>query len=193
MPRNRPCNSLRPISIVAGFLDRNPASVLYSSGATRVLCTDGEYDESEPCCKKRSLRRPAARACSRPKPGGTTEIGPYVAAFIAVKEALAWGRISRPPLVQALGAVSVGVVHGGVCRDMDYEEDSQASVALNVVLAESGAILELQGTSEGGNAPLTRHLLGEMLDVATAGIRGILEEQRKALEEWSARRVFGAT
>lgn len=39
MARDRPDDALRPIQIVTGFLERNPASVLYASGGTKVLCT----------------------------------------------------------------------------------------------------------------------------------------------------------
>src|SRR5262245_61068390 len=39
MPRTRSNNALRPVEIVSGFLDHHPESVLYSSGATKVLCT----------------------------------------------------------------------------------------------------------------------------------------------------------
>jgi len=44
------------------------------TAAARATVAHGEYDESEPCRKERSLRRAAARACSRPKPGAPTEI-----------------------------------------------------------------------------------------------------------------------
>jgi ribonuclease PH len=112
--------------------------------------------------------------------------GAYIAAAIAVSEALAAGRMKRSPLLQALGAVSVGIVGGQVCLDLDYEEDSRADVDLNVVLAESGAILELQGTSESSGGLFGRASLNEMLDVATRGIDEIFGEQRRVLEEWTA-------
>ena len=39
MARSRAADQLREISIVTGFLDRSPSSVLYSMGSTSVLCT----------------------------------------------------------------------------------------------------------------------------------------------------------
>ena len=39
MARSRPADRLREISIVTGFFDRSPSSVLYSMGSTSVLCT----------------------------------------------------------------------------------------------------------------------------------------------------------
>ena len=38
MARERPADSLRKIEVDAGFLEQHPATVLYSSGRTRVLC-----------------------------------------------------------------------------------------------------------------------------------------------------------
>ncbi|HEV8573293.1 MAG TPA: ribonuclease PH, partial [Dehalococcoidia bacterium] len=39
MVRQHDDESLRPIEVIPRFLERQPASVLYASGATRVLCT----------------------------------------------------------------------------------------------------------------------------------------------------------
>ena len=61
----------------------------------------------------------------------------------------------------------------------DDEEDSQASVDMNVVMTDTGRYIEVQGTAEG--TPFDRQRLNRMLDLAHAGIRELLYAQRAAL------------
>lgn len=78
-----------------------------------------------------------------------------------------------------VGAVSVGIVDGRIVLDLDYEEDSAAEVDMNVVMDESGSLIEVQGTAEG--APFTEEQLGRMLAVARRGIRTLILAQKKVL------------
>ncbi len=89
------------------------------------------------------------------------------------------GELDEVPLEQLVAAVSVGIVNGKPCLDLDYLEDSAAEVDLNVVSLEDGRMVEVQGTAEG--APFRRQELYAMLDLADAGIRQLLERQRKAI------------
>jgi ribonuclease PH len=106
--------------------------------------------------------------------------GAYVAGLLALRQGLALGKILRSPLRCALAAVSVGIIDGQSLLDLDYDEDSRADVDLNVVLTESGGLLEIQGTSEA--RPFSRADLDQLLALAEKGIREILAEQRKAIE-----------
>ena len=63
--------------------------------------------------------------------------------------------------------------------DLDYSEDSQADVDLNIVMNEEGHLLELQGTAEG--APFSRDQLNALLDLAEPGLKQIMNDQRTAL------------
>jgi ribonuclease PH len=63
--------------------------------------------------------------------------------------------------------------------DLDYSEDSRAEVDLNVVQADDGRLLEIQGTAEG--APFSRAQLDALLDLAEPGVRQLMEAQRQAL------------
>jgi ribonuclease PH len=107
--------------------------------------------------------------------------GAYVAAKIAAARAVAAGRIDGSPIVEPLGAISVGIVAGRMLVDLDYEEDSRASVDLNVVQSASGTIIEVQGTSEGSERVFTREALDRMLDAAAAAIRELIAQAGRAL------------
>ena len=73
------------------------------------------------------------------------------------------------------------MVDGRLLLDLDYQEDSHAEVDLNLVMNGRGEIIEIQGTGE--QAPFSREKLNRMLDMAEGGIKELLEEQRKAIEE----------
>ncbi len=85
--------------------------------------------------------------------------------------------LARAPLRSGVAAVSVGLVGGMPCLDLDYAEDSKAGVDMNVVMTGEGRFVELQGTGEStsfGDADLKR-----LISLAKRGIRRILAQQRK--------------
>lgn len=90
-------------------------------------------------------------------------------------------RIETDPLRQMVASVSVGVVGGEPVLDLDYVEDSGADTDMNVIMAENGEFIEVQGTAEG--APFRRADLDSMLDLAAAGIAEICALQHQALAE----------
>ena len=109
--------------------------------------------------------------------------GGYVALALACRRLLAAGVIARDPLVQAVAAVSVGVVDGAVLLDLAYEDDVRAEVDANVVMTADGRFAEVQATGEAGL--LDRASLNQMLDLAEAGIRQLLAVQAAALDRGS--------
>lgn len=78
-----------------------------------------------------------------------------------------------------VGAVSVGVVDGQPVLDLEYLEDSKAETDMNIVMAESGNFIEIQGTAEG--VPFSRTELDAMLALAESGIRELFSMQRESL------------
>lgn len=110
--------------------------------------------------------------------------GAWLALALASRTLVREGRIARSPLARPVAAVSVGLVDGGVLLDLDYEEDVRAQVDMNVVAAEGGDLVEVQGTAEG--APFSRRELDLLLDMAAAGIASLHREQRRVLEEAEA-------
>lgn len=87
--------------------------------------------------------------------------------------------LQSDPLKFLIGAVSVGVWKGQAVLDLDYAEDSTADTDMNVVVAEGGGLIEVQGTAEG--AAFARTELDSMLDLAVAGGQIIINKQREAL------------
>lgn len=114
---------------------------------------------------------------------GGTRTAAISGAFVALVEALSWmrgkGQIKTLPFTEWVAAVSVGVIKGEERLDLAYEEDSQASVDMNVVMTDTGRFIEVQGTAEG--APFDRERLNRLLDLAHGGVRQMLIKQREAL------------
>ncbi len=83
------------------------------------------------------------------------------------------------PVREHIAAVSVGMVDGEPVLDLNYQEDSRAEVDMNVVMTESGQLVEIQGTAE--QKAFSRKQLNQMLDLAEDGLKRIFELQRKAV------------
>ncbi|MBW2537458.1 MAG: ribonuclease PH [Deltaproteobacteria bacterium] len=105
--------------------------------------------------------------------------GGYVALALAIKRLQKDGLLAEDPSRWPVAAVSVGVIDGEPRLDLPYEEDSRAEVDLNLVLAGTGDIIELQGTAEG--APFSRDQLNALLDLGWRGIEQLCDIQTEAL------------
>jgi ribonuclease PH len=114
---------------------------------------------------------------------GGTRTAAITGGFIALCDAVASLRAELPPnrpvIVRSIAAVSAGVVGGVPVVDLDYIEDSQAEVDLNVVMTGDGHFVEVQGTAEG--VPFPRSALDEQLMLATVGIARLTQLQRESL------------
>ena len=89
------------------------------------------------------------------------------------------GHLQRPPLRDTVAAISVGIVDGIPCLDLDYREDSRAQVDMNVVMTGAGRFIELQGTGE--KATFSDAELRELLRLARRGIRRLIATERRIL------------
>ncbi|MCL5103959.1 MAG: ribonuclease PH [Armatimonadetes bacterium] len=102
---------------------------------------------------------------------GGTRTASITGAFIAYLDACALmkkdGIVKKLPYTDLIAAISVGVVMSEELLDLNYKEDSNASVDMNVVMTASGRIIEVQSTAEG--APFTRNRFNNLLDLATKG------------------------
>jgi len=87
--------------------------------------------------------------------------------------------LARPPLHDSVAAISVGLVKGNPCIDLDYVEDSGADVDMNVVMTGKGRFIEVQGTGE--HATFDEREMRALLRLARAGIRRLTAHQRKLL------------
>jgi ribonuclease PH len=106
--------------------------------------------------------------------------GGFVALALATRALVAAKTISKDPIRRTVAAVSVGIVDGVLCLDLDYDEDSKAEVDMNVVATGEGKLVEVQGTAEG--KPFSRADLERMLEAAMAGIAKLKIAQDHALK-----------
>ncbi|MCP5162385.1 MAG: ribonuclease PH [Hahellaceae bacterium] len=107
--------------------------------------------------------------------------GGCVALADALNKLVAKKQLAKSPLVQMIGAVSVGIYEGVPVLDLDYPEDSAAETDMNVVMTDKGGFIEVQGTAEG--AAFGREEFDAMLDLARQGIQELFELQKAALTE----------
>jgi ribonuclease PH len=114
---------------------------------------------------------------------GGTRTASITGGYVALAQAIRWlkdaERLKKDPLHTAVAAVSVGIIDGTACLDLDYSEDSKAEVDMNVVMTGTGHFVEVQGTAEGHI--FDRGQLDEMIDLAETGIKQLLSFQEAAL------------
>tara|TARA_Y100001936_G_scaffold254000_1_gene323366 strand:+ start:3361 stop:4065 length:705 start_codon:yes stop_codon:yes gene_type:complete len=101
--------------------------------------------------------------------------GACVALFAAIKDS----HDDQRAIKEHVAAISIGLKDGSPLLDLDYSEDSSADTDLNVVMTESGGIIEIQGTAE--KNPFSKDQLGEMIESASIGISDIISIQKSCL------------
>jgi len=114
---------------------------------------------------------------------GGTRCASITGACIALVDALNWmvaqGKLKKSPLKQMIAAVSVGIYKGTPVCDLDYAEDARAETDMNIVMTETGGMIEIQGTAEVGT--FSHEQLLAMLSLANNSIKNLIIEQKKAL------------
>jgi len=105
--------------------------------------------------------------------------GAFVALALALQKLVDNGTLAVLPIKDYVAATSVGIVQGTPLLDLNYEEDSQAQVDMNVVQTSTGLIVEVQGTAEGD--PFPREMLNILMDLASAGISELIKSQKKLI------------
>ncbi|MFW5713559.1 MAG: ribonuclease PH [Brevefilum sp.] len=107
--------------------------------------------------------------------------GGYLSLAMAIRPLIETGELPPEALHPPIAAVSVGIVQGNPILDLDYAEDSQADVDLNIVMTEDKRFVEVQGTAE--NQPFSRNELHQMLELAEEGIQQIIAWQKALLQD----------
>ena len=114
---------------------------------------------------------------------GGTRTASITGACVALVDALNWlqakGTLKTNPLNFMVAAVSVGIYDGVPVCDLDYDEDSSAETDMNLVMTETGKLIEVQGTAEG--APFSQEELMQLLELGKQGIQQIIQQQHQAL------------
>lgn len=116
---------------------------------------------------------------------GGTRTASITGACVALADAISYlkaeGKVTGEPLKRMIAAISVGIYEGEAVLDLDYPEDSNAETDMNMVMADDGGMIEIQGTAEG--EPFTEAQFASMLVLAKKGISEINELQKAALAE----------
>ena len=113
---------------------------------------------------------------------GGTRTASITGAFVALVEAIAgvYNKDKPFPIKDFIAAISVGILSdNNAVLDLCYEEDSKATVDMNVVMTGSGEFIEIQGTGE--ERPYTRTELNMMLEKAEKGINELIDYQKGVL------------
>jgi ribonuclease PH len=115
---------------------------------------------------------------------GGTRTASINGAFVAAVDALNAIKKDLPSPVDAIltdsvAAISVGIVEGEARLDLEYVEDRDADVDMNLVMTGSGKFIEVQGSGE--EATFTRTQLDKLIDLGETGIKAISAEQKKCL------------
>tara|TARA_B100001029_G_C15050363_1_gene450247 strand:- start:665 stop:1369 length:705 start_codon:yes stop_codon:yes gene_type:complete len=110
---------------------------------------------------------------------GGTRTASISGACVALFEAIKNSHNDQRAINELVAAVSIGLKDDKPLLDLDYDEDSNADTDLNVVMTESGGIIELQGTAE--KNPFSKTQFDEMLGLAAKGINEIVNIQKSCL------------
>ncbi len=115
---------------------------------------------------------------------GGTRTASVSGAFLALVDAIRSVQHQLPdpgrfPLTASVAAVSVGIVEGRPTLDLDYAQDVDAEVDMNVVMTGSGRFVEIQGTGE--ETTFGDEDLASMLTLARQGIGELTQIQQQAL------------
>lgn len=111
----------------------------------------------------------------------TTSIsGAWLALSLAVKKLMSEGKLSETPIINQVGAISVGVNSDGkVIADLNYEEDSSCHTDMNIVMTKAGKFIEVQGTAEGD--PFSVEDLNNLIQCAQSSLKEVFKKQDENL------------
>ena len=116
--------------------------------------------------------------------GGTRTasiIGGYVSLASAVNHYKTQFNITKGLITNQVAAISVGVVKGTPCIDLDYIEDSSAEVDCNVVMANDGQFIEFQSTGE--EAKFSKKTILDFIELVEGSMPDIFAIQDQAIEK----------
>jgi ribonuclease PH len=114
---------------------------------------------------------------------GGTRTASITGACVALADALnslvTNGTLEKSPLKRMIASVSVGIYENQAVLDLDYPEDSAADTDMNIIMADDGGIIEIQGTAEG--EPFSEDEFAQMMKLAKQGINQLNQLQKNAL------------
>jgi ribonuclease PH len=105
--------------------------------------------------------------------------GAYVSLSLLFKSLISKGILTENPFKDSVSAISIGIVGGDICTDLNYQEDSSADVDMNFVITGKGGIVEVQGTAEA--EPFTKEQMDKMYELANSSCNILRDKQIEAL------------
>ncbi|SFB24106.1 RNAse PH [Lentibacillus halodurans] len=112
--------------------------------------------------------------------------GAFVAVVLAFNKLLHKKMIKKMPVTDFMAAISVGISPDGTeLLDLNYQEDSVATVDMNVVMTGAGEFIEIQGTGE--EATFSGNQLQTMLGLAGEGMQELNSIQKTVLGDMTNR------
>ena len=113
----------------------------------------------------------------------TTSItGGFIALALALKHLKDQSLIPSLPLKYYVSACSLGLINKDIFLDLDYQEDKNCDVDMNVVLNNQDQIIEVQGTAE--KNPFTQNQLSEMMNSVTKACQTLFKKQEEIIGEF---------
>lgn len=127
--------------------------------------------------------------CDVLRADGGTRTASINGGYLALRTALRsiQKKLSFPPgeiVTDSVAAVSVGLCNGHELLDLDYSEDKDAEVDLNLIMTGGGRLIEVQAGGE--EATFTHDQLDRMLKLGKVGIDHITAAQNRLLSTLSA-------
>jgi ribonuclease PH len=106
--------------------------------------------------------------------------GALVALGLAFQKLVETKVLRSVPLNDYVAAISVGIVGGEILLDLDYAEDSNAEVDMNVVMTGKGELVEVQATAEG--RAFSMEEMNKLIEVTRPAIQKLLAVQHSILK-----------
>ena len=107
--------------------------------------------------------------------------GGFVALCSAFSKMLKNKHINETPVKDCVAAISCGIVNGFIMIDLDYDEDSNADVDANFVIAEKSGFSEVQITGE--EQTFNYKSIGEMITLSQAAAEEIFNIQKNVIDK----------
>lgn len=105
--------------------------------------------------------------------------GGFIALAMAVKHLKESNLVGSGILSDFVAATSMGIVEGRPVLDLNYIEDSQADVDMNLVMTGGGNFVEIQGTAE--KVAFDNPALMELLALGRKGIEELVAAQKEII------------
>lgn len=105
--------------------------------------------------------------------------GGFVALYQAINLFKKNYNIQKPIIKEFVAAISAGIVQDQPNLDLNYDEDSNASVDANFVICESGKIVEIQVTGE--EYFFSDEQFQLIFNLAKKGVAEIIQKQKEIL------------